>query len=157
MFKDFLLDESGAVTVDYTVFLGGVVWMGLTVVGDVSAAMMYLSERTEGQMSYEHIYEQVYGVTETSGPLPGPDAGGSGESDDPGDSGDSSESGDSGGSGSSGDSGSSGGSDGSSGSDDSGSSGSGAGNPGNDKNVGKSGENPNGKGGWGRGDRGKSR
>lgn len=132
MFKDFFRDESGAVTVDYVVFLGGVATMALTIVGDIAQATMSLTDRINERTSYESIVaeiEQSYSPAKSreiadnnDGAQAGSDDGdGSGEN--PG---------------------------------GSGSDGEGYGNPGNDKNVGKAGENPNGKGGWGNGSKGKS-
>lgn len=62
MLKRFWNDESGAVTVDYVVFLGGVVWMGMTVVGDVARASMSLTDQVVERMSYSAIVADIYGA-----------------------------------------------------------------------------------------------
>jgi len=76
MIGRFLRDESGAVTVDYTVFLGGVIWMGMTIVGDVATATMFVTDKVNTRMSYARIVEEIHGSF-------GPDsvAGGGGDED----------------------------------------------------------------------------
>ncbi|GGD47093.1 hypothetical protein [Sinisalibacter lacisalsi] len=129
MIRVFIQDENGAVTVDYVVFLGGVVWMGMTIVGDVARATMHLTDRVNERTSYELIISEIQ-QSYSSGVAPVADdtgdQGGNDNGDEPDDDG------------------------------DSGSSDEGLGNPGNDKNVGRAGENPNGKGGWGNGSKGRS-
>jgi len=132
MFKKFFHDESGAVTVDYVVFLGGVATMALTIVGDIAQATMSLTDRINERASYETIVaeiEQSYSPAKSREIADDSDDAEAGSGDDDG----------------------SGENPGDSDADDEG-----YGNPGNDKDVGKAGENPNGKGGWGNGTRGKS-
>lgn len=62
MIRRFLRDESGAATVDYAVFPGGAVWMGMTVVGDIASATMFVTERVNTRMTYASIVEDIYGT-----------------------------------------------------------------------------------------------
>jgi len=65
MLKTFIHDESGAVTVDYVVFLGGVATMALTIVSDIAQATMSITDRINERTSYESIIaeiEQSYGT-----------------------------------------------------------------------------------------------
>jgi Flp pilus assembly pilin Flp len=139
MLRNFINDESGAVTVDYVVFLGGVATMALTIVSDIAQATMTITDRINERTSYESIIAEIEQSYSTAGSVEAADGGG----------------GSSGNSGSD-DAGSQDSDPGSGDSNGSGSDGKGYGNPGNDKNVGKAGENPNGKGGWGNGKKGRS-
>ena len=137
--KEFLKDDSGAVTVESVVVLGGSVWMAMVLVGDIGSATISVTDRINERLDYTAIVAQIhdsYGTgtaTSGGGTQTGTDTGIAG--------GGVTGAGDTGGT--SGDSGNTGNT--------------GGGNPGNDKDVGNAGENPNGKDGWGDGTKGRSR
>ncbi|WP_281841204.1 Flp family type IVb pilin [Sinisalibacter aestuarii] len=131
--KSFLRNESGAISLDWTVLVAALVGVSLVVAAE---AWRGLDKVTAGYDDFDQptgLMTVLVNIDAGGGPgtpaaaNPSPETGGT----------------ETGGSetGESGDEGSSGGS----------------GNPGNDKDVGNAGENPNGKGGWGSGNRGRSR
>lgn len=135
----FLEDETGAISVEFTVFWGGIIMMSYTIVGDVSHGVLNASNTLRGAL--DEIAATNLSLDEIRA-LNGDDGSSDDEDEDTGSDEDTDDSG-------SDDSGSD-----DSGSDDSGDSG--TGNPGNDKDVGQAGETPNGDDDWGSGSRGRS-
>ncbi|MCB1336421.1 MAG: hypothetical protein KDK10_02825 [Maritimibacter sp.] len=60
-FKTFLLDDSGAVTVDSVIVMGGVVWMGAAVVGDIGVATMGVTDRINERLEYSSVIAEILG------------------------------------------------------------------------------------------------
>lgn len=60
-FKTFLLDDSGAVTVDSVIVMGGVVWMGAAVVGDIGVATMGVTDRINERLEYSSVIADILG------------------------------------------------------------------------------------------------
>ena len=131
----FLRDERGAVTVDFTVFWGGVVMMGATIVGDVSTGTIAVSQGINQALddiavAYLLIRDEAEEIAFASDAPVATVGGGTGNTAEPAPS---------------------------SGSDPAPAPATtGPGNPGNDKPVGHAGETPNGEDGWGSGAKGQS-
>lgn len=60
-FKTFLLDDSGAVTVDSVVVMGGVVWMGAAVVSDIGFATMSVTDKINERLEYSSVIAEILG------------------------------------------------------------------------------------------------
>lgn len=58
-FTRFLRDESGAVTVDSVVVLGGSVWMAAVVVGDISVATLDVGAKINQRLEYASILAEI--------------------------------------------------------------------------------------------------
>ncbi len=57
----FLRDESGAVTVDSVVVLGGSMWMSLALAVDVGAATIDVTEKINERLEYSNIVAEILG------------------------------------------------------------------------------------------------
>jgi Flp pilus assembly pilin Flp len=71
VFGRFLRDESGAVTVDSIVVLGGLTWMLVAVVIDIGAASVALTDRVSDELEYNQVLHNIldgYGPDSTRVP-----------------------------------------------------------------------------------------
>lgn len=60
-FKRFLSDETGAVTIDSVIVMGGSVWMAAAVVGDISVATMGVTDKINERLEYASIVADIMG------------------------------------------------------------------------------------------------
>lgn len=60
-FREFLLDDSGAVTADSAIVMGGVIWMAGAVVSDVSVATMGVTDKINERLEYASIIAEIVG------------------------------------------------------------------------------------------------
>ncbi|MCB1328705.1 MAG: hypothetical protein KDK28_04250 [Maritimibacter sp.] len=63
--KNFLCDETGAMSVDAMVVLGGTTWMLMVVVSDIGTATLDLADRVGHEMQYNSV---IYDILEGYGP-----------------------------------------------------------------------------------------
>ncbi|MCB1328707.1 MAG: hypothetical protein KDK28_04260, partial [Maritimibacter sp.] len=59
--KKFLGDETGNVTIESLVVIGGSVWMAGVIVTDISTATLAVTERLETRLEYRTIVEDILG------------------------------------------------------------------------------------------------
>ncbi len=58
---NFLRDETGAVTVDSAVVLGGTMWMSVSLAMDIGVATMDVTEKINERLEYSSIIAEILG------------------------------------------------------------------------------------------------